>query len=58
MGIGKKKRSFPSPNSTPEAYYSVRRNNLPNSAAYYFTGKQGICDVVTYIDLAVIDLGI
>jgi hypothetical protein len=25
-----KKQSFPSPNSTPEAYYSVRKNNLPN----------------------------
>jgi hypothetical protein len=26
-------------------------------ALYYFTGNQGICDVVTYIELADIGLG-
>ena len=50
--------SYPSPNSTPEAYYSARRNNLHNSAGYYYTGKQGISDDATYMELEEIDLGL
>jgi hypothetical protein len=50
--------NVPSPNSTPEAYYSARKNNLDNSAGYYYTGKQGLSDVVTYMELKEIDLGL
>jgi hypothetical protein len=46
------------PLSAPVALYAVRRRNLPNSAGYYYTGKQGICYVFTYMELKDVDLGI
>ena len=49
---------FPSPRSTPEAYYAVRRNNLHKLAVHSYTGQQGIFDVVTYMELEEIELGI
>jgi len=46
------------PVSAPVARLTVRRSNLHNSAGYYYTGKQGICYVFTYIELKDVDLGI
>jgi hypothetical protein len=37
---------------------SIPGNYMHSSAAYNFTGKQGIYPVVTYLELQDIDLGI
>ena len=46
------------PHSTPVAHYTARRSNLHNSTGFYYTGKQGICYVFTYMELKDVDLGI
>jgi hypothetical protein len=36
--------------------YAVRRNNLHNLAGHSYTGQQGICDIVTHLEIEEIDL--
>ena len=54
----KQKTNYIHMNPCKVGFVSLPEDYLHSSAAYYYTGKQGIYTVVTYMELQDIDLGI
>ena len=54
----KQKANYIHMNPCKAGFASIPENYLHSSAAYYYTGLQGIYPVVTYMELQDIDLGI